>query len=215
MGIPDLLISPYCQQNAIKATENFNGTTTLSGLAVIFDDEDSSVADLTGDFFTKSTFLSPRLARGESDEFEATWYHGIATRPEYEPLASHEFTNPVKAEPTDEGLLVSLILEERDQYERSIAEAAKKGALGWSIGSAAHRARKTMLPDGRSRIDRWPIVEIATTHRPMEPRTSAVPLKSLIEPDDEVEDILKAIRASREAIRLSQALRAARLGALT
>ncbi|HYG66630.1 MAG TPA: hypothetical protein VD838_03190, partial [Anaeromyxobacteraceae bacterium] len=155
-------------------------TTTLSGLAVIFDDEAGLARDFEGDFFTAKTYLSPRIARGEEDEFEATFHHGIATRPEFKGLASHEFTHPVKAKPTAEGLLVSLILEERDEYEREVAEAGKAGALGWSIGSAGHRARKTKLSDGRNRIDRYPIVEIATTHRPMEPRTFAVPLKALL-----------------------------------
>src|SRR5690606_18529446 len=176
----DLLVSPYRPPNAIKAVDNGDGTTTLSGLGAIFDAEDSSEQDLEGDFFTQATFFSPRLTRGEADEFEATFHHGIATRPEFKALAAHEFAHPVKAEPTEEGLLVSLILEERDEYERQLAEAGKAGALAWSLGSAGHRARKTKLPDGRNRIDRYPIVEIATTHRPMEPRTFAVPLKSLL-----------------------------------
>lgn len=218
MDVLDLLVSPYRPTNAIKAVDNGDGTTTLSGLAVVFDTEDSLARDFEGDFFTKGTFLSPKLARGEADEFEATFHHGIATRDEFKGLAAHEFTNPVKAEPTDAGLLVSLILDERDEYERQVAEAGKAGALGWSIGSAPHRARKTRLSDGRNRIDRYPIVEVATTHRPMEPRTFAVPLKSLLTPFDAPADneaaVLKALREAREGLsaehQITHALRATR-----
>ena len=41
--------------------------------------------------------------------------------------AVFSLTHTVKAEPTDAGLLVSLMLEERVDYERTVSEAAKAG----------------------------------------------------------------------------------------
>lgn len=194
---PELLVAPYVRRNAIKAVSTGDGTTTVVGLACVFDTDEGLERDFEGDYFHAKTFLSPRLSRGVVDEFEATFHHGIATRDEFKGLAEHDFTHPVRTKVVGKGLLAKLILDERDEYEREVAEAAKAGALGWSIGSASHRARKVEVAKGRNRIDRFPPAEIAITHRPMEPRTFAVPLKALLAPSVSEDAVLKALRELR------------------
>jgi hypothetical protein len=184
------------------------GRVEVSGLAVVFDSEEAGGADLTGEFFSAKSFLSPSLDRGEVDEFEATFNHGIATRPELAPLADHEFRHPVKATRTDAGVMASLILEEADEYEAMLAQVAAEGKLRWSSGSAPHRVKRVEMGDGRVWLRRWPVVEIALTHTPAEPRThAALPVKSLFGapgPDP----LLAALKAVNDAHDLARALRA-------
>lgn len=179
LDLPDLLVSPTRAGRAVRAVKNGDGTVTVSGIAVVFDTPGSGQADLSGDFFTAETFLSPTLQRGEEDEFEATYNHGIPSQKALSDLAEHEFTHPVTAKATDTGLLASLILDERDAYEAMLAGLALEGKLSWSSGSAPHRVRRTRHEDGLFEVRRWPIAEIALTPTPCEPRTFAVPLKSL------------------------------------
>lgn len=164
----------------VKATRLDDGRTEVSGLSVIFDDEHAGGADLMREFFSAKSYLSPALKRGDEDEFEATFNHGIATRPELSELAEHTFANPVKARRTEAGVVASLILEQADEYEAMLADLAQKGRLRWSSGSAGHRVKRVQMPDGRTWLKNWPIVEIALTHTPAEPRTAALPLKSLL-----------------------------------
>ena len=173
----DLLLPPT--QPALKAERVDEHLVRVTGPCAVFDDPTGTERDLQGDYFTSGTFFSPRLAKGLDDEFEATWHHGFAMRPEYKGLAAHDFTNPVTTEVGEDALLASIILDERVSYEKAVAKAAADGSLGWSLGSANHRARKAAPVDGRSQIERWPIVEVALTNRPVEPRTVAVAAKSL------------------------------------
>jgi len=89
--------------------------------------------------------------------------------------------------PDDVGVWVEAQLELRDDYERNIYEMAKAGKLGWSSGTAAHLVERE--PAGKAqRVTAWPLgLDASLTPTPAEPRTQAVPLKSLVQPDPEVE----------------------------
>lgn len=81
----------------------------------------------------------------------------------------------------DAGLWLEAQLEMRDEYERMIYGMAEAGKLGWSSGAAGHLVDRQQV--GKSwRISSWPIAEASLTPTPAEPRNSAVPIKSLIEP---------------------------------
>lgn len=187
----------------VKATRLEDGRTEVSGLCVIFDAEEDGGHDLEGEFFSAKSFFGPAVREGNVAEFEATFNHGFAPRKELTPLAEHEFANPVKVAATDTGLMASLILEESDAYEAMLAGLAEKGKLKWSSGSATHRIKRVAMDDGRTWLKRWPIVEVALTHTPMEPRTKAAPVKAI--PLDAFVEATKAESLSQKIDRVYRA----------
>lgn len=169
---PDLLAY---DGGAIKATANADGTVTLEGLCVIFDEPGTGKADLTGEYFTSSTYYGAGTLDGAA-VVDGMFHHGQPLDDSPEALALAEAILPPVALVRDtKGWLARLVLPMREEYERDIADLAAKGKLGWSTGSAGHAVRKSA--DGR--ITRWPIVEVSLTPTPAEPRTYAVPAKSL------------------------------------
>src|SRR5262249_6614776 len=96
----------------------------------------------------------------------------------------------------DAGVWVEGQLSLRDEYERKIYEMAKSGKLGWSSGAAAHLVERT--PKGKSfHLDAWRIAEASLTPVPVEPRTMAVPLKSLAAEHLDLEDLIKSLDEER------------------
>jgi hypothetical protein len=167
---------------AIKSVGD--GLSELYGPSVIFDPHDGGGADLAREYFAANSYFGPGVSPGKTAEFEATFNHGIPTQEGLKSLADYEFKNPVKTEVMDVGLMASLLLDEREGYEKMLADFARAnpGKLGWSTATAPHRAKREAKADGRVWIKRWPIVEVAVTHTPCEPRTSAVlSLKSFAE----------------------------------
>lgn len=161
-----------------------DGLWELCGPSVIFDAHEGGGADLAKEYFAADSYYGPGVVPGKTAEFEATFNHGIPTQEGLKALTNYEFKSPVKTEVTDAGVIASLLLDEREEYEKMLAEFARKnpGKLGWSTATASHRAKREKKSDGRTWIKRWPIVEIAVTHTPCEPRTSAaIPLKSLVD----------------------------------
>ena len=182
---PDLLAfdAPRSRGGAIKATANDDGTVTLEGICLVFDLPQSGKADLTGEYFTAETYFGANLASTKTLSVPALvdgmFHHGVPLDDTAEALALAEaILPPVTLSHTAKGWLARLVLPMREQYEQDIADLAAKGALGWSTGSAGHAVRKT----GEGQITRWPIVECSLTPTPAEPRTSAVPVKSLARP---------------------------------
>ncbi|HEX7313292.1 MAG TPA: hypothetical protein VF297_05200 [Pyrinomonadaceae bacterium] len=161
-----------------------SGLSELRGPSVVFDPHEGEIGDFAREYFAADSYFGPSVAPGKTAEFEATFNHGIPSQEGLKTLADYEFTNPVKTEVTDTGLIASLLLDERESYEKMLAEFARDnpGKLGWSTATAPHRAKREAKTNGRVWIKRWPIVEVAVTHTPCEPRTSAVAsLKSFAE----------------------------------
>lgn len=214
MPAPDLLV--FDAPAAIKATANGDGTVTLSGPAVVFDAPGTRNRDLAGEYFTAETYYGA-AAKGGAVTLDTLFHHGI---PLEDTKRARRLADAILAETTltktGDGWLASLVLPMREDYEEEIAELAEAGKLGWSTGSAGHVVRKAA--DGM--IERWPFVEVSLTPTPAEPRTFAVPVKSLLRPEGgEAAAVLKALRAARAELReapgahdLTHALRAARLG---
>lgn len=177
----DALIN-YGGRLAIKSVGD--GLSELRGPSVIFDPHDGEVGDFAREYFAADSYFGPGVSPGKTAEFEATFNHGIPSQEGLKALADYEFKNPVKMEVADAGLIASLLLDERESYEKMLAEFARDnpGKLGWSTATAPHRAKREAKTNGRVWIKRWPIVEVAVTHTPCEPRTSAVTsLKSFAE----------------------------------
>jgi hypothetical protein len=157
-----LLVTPRTSRTAVKAVENTDGTTTVSGYLVVFDDPASPVKDFSGDYFTSDTYFG---ARG-GDGADCLFHHGVPLKAEIAHLAD-AILPPLKVEKDDVGLFATVVLDMADKYQAKIAGLAAKGKLGWSSGSAPHVAKRE--PDGE--ITRWPIIEGSLTPQPCESRT--------------------------------------------
>lgn len=151
---------------AVKAL----GDGRVGGYGVLFTTADDP--DLQGDFFTKSTDLE--LAGRES--LLAIWDHGL------DPTLKRRKLGRAKYEIRDVGVWFETKLNESDDYEKAIYGLAEAGKLGWSTGSAPHLVERVPVKKAFE-LKSWPIIEVSLTHMPVEPRTAAVPLKSVCHAD--------------------------------
>lgn len=140
------------------------GDGRVGGHLVLF--STAADPDLTGDYFTAQTHF--RLKGAPLLLYE----HGFDAR-----IGDREIGD-AEVKIDDVGVWVEAQLALRDEYERAIYAMAERGKLGWSSGSAGHLVRRR--PVGKAHeVLSWPIVEASLTTHPAEPRTLAVPLKSL------------------------------------
>lgn len=147
---------------AVKAL----GGGRIGGYGVLF--STSADPDLAGDYFTPKTDFGPHKTT-------AVYYdHGLDGQMGRKVLDAGA-TMQVK----DAGIWVEAQLDVRDEYEAAILKMAEDGKLGWSSGTASHLVEREA--DGKAqRITRWPLgLDMSLTPTPCEPRTAAVPLKSL------------------------------------
>lgn len=148
---------------AIKAL----GGGKLGGYLVVFTDE--AHPDLEGEFFTKTTAF----------EFEDGHQVGVYYQHGLDATIKSRRVGRGALKLEDAGVWLDAQLDLRDDYERAIYSMAEQGKLGWSSGAVAHLVERE--PVGKSvHIKRWIIGEASLTPTPAEPRTRALPLKSLI-----------------------------------
>lgn len=147
---------------AVKAL----GDGRVGGYGVLFTSADDP--DLQGDFFTKSTDLE--LEGRES--LLTMWDHGLDSVLKRRRLG--RATHKVE----DVGVWFETKLNEADDYEKAVYGLAKAGKLGWSTGSAPHLVERVPVKKAFE-LKSWPIIEVSLTHMPVEPRTAAIPLKSI------------------------------------
>lgn len=123
--------------------------------------------DLERDFFNKSTDF------GEITLSAVYYHHGLDKQLKRRKLGKGTLTID------DVGVWIEAQLEMRDEYEKAVYELAQAGKLGWSSGTAAHLVEREQV--GKSWwIKAWPLgLDASLTPTPAEPRTRAVPLKSL------------------------------------
>lgn len=151
---------------AVKAL----GDGRVGGYGVLFTSADDP--DLQGDFFTKSTDLE--LEGRES--LRTLWDHGL------DPALKRRKLERAKYRVDDAGVWFETKLNEADDYEKAIYDLAEKGKLGWSTGSAPHLVERVPVKKAFE-LKSWPISEVSLTHMPVEPRTAAIPLKSVCHAD--------------------------------
>ena len=161
---------------AIKATRTADGLH-VGGYLVRFSGPDA--LDLTGDHFSADTDFDREFPTKLSGYF----HHGMDNHFGKAKLSK------VDTRRDDFGIWAETILQERDEYEKFVADLAIAGKLGWSSGSAGHLVERE--PSGKGyKITKWPLVEASLTHTPAEPRNRAIPLKSLlsVEPQQAAEE---------------------------
>jgi hypothetical protein len=154
------------------------GGGKIGGYLVLFTPDSP---DLQGDFFTKSTdfFID------SGDQRPILYRHGR------HPVIKSRQLGKAQLTIDDVGVFIEGELKLRDKYEKAIYQLAEKGKLGWSSGSMGHLV--TRNPIGKSfEILSWPIGEASLTPNPVEGRTSAIPLKSLVEEDLDFDQVIKS-----------------------
>jgi hypothetical protein len=159
---------------AIKAL----GGGKVGGYLVLFTGPNSP--DLQGEFFTKSTdfFIE------NGDKRPIFYRHGA------HPVIKSRRLGSATLSIDDVGVFLEGELALRDNYEKGIYSLAEQGKLGWSSGSMGHLVTKK--PNGKSmEILTWAIGEASLTPNPVEGRTTALPLKSLIEEEELLDDYVK------------------------
>jgi len=143
------------------------GGGRVGGYAVLFTDEDSP--DLTGDYFTKSTYFGPATTT------MALYNHGK------DETIGGLILDPVATVKRDDvGVWVEAQLDLRNKYVAAIYKLAERGLLGWSTGTAPHLVKRTQKSSGAWHIDTWPLgLDSSLTPSPAEPRTLAQAIKAL------------------------------------
>jgi hypothetical protein len=98
----------------------------------------------------------------------------------------------------DAGAFFEGELHLRDDYERYIYKLAEMGKLGWSTGAVSHLVKR-LKKDLSTDLQKWIIGEISLTPNPVEARTSAFPVKSLGEGEqDELDSFIKSEQEPEE-----------------
>jgi hypothetical protein len=167
----------------IKSLEIKDGKAIVGAYAIQFSGPDQK--DLTGEYFTKETYLGSH----HGDGADVLFNHGFAPTKAFDEICGRIFAS-AKAVLDEVGVFVQHTLDLADEYEAAIAKLVAAGKLKWSSGTASHLAKKSATGE----IQRWPIAEFSYTPTPAEPRLPAIaPLKSVVIPQAQVEEFAAAI----------------------
>lgn len=155
----DALVMPG---GAVKAL----GDGKLGGYLVVFGSPDAT--DLEGDYFTKDTEF------GDAAETAVYYHHGLDKKLGPRVIGKATLTR-------DEiGVWMEAQLNMRDRYEQAVYKMGESGKLGLSSGTAAHLVVRQPMTNKAAWIKQWPLgLDGSFTPTPAEPRTFAVPLKTL------------------------------------
>ncbi len=128
--------------------------------------------DLTGvDFFTSSSEFGPHTSS------LVYYHHGMDNT-----IQRRVIDPAAKLVKDDVGVWVEAQLNMRDAYEREMYRMAERKKLGWSSGTAGHLVERVPV-HGAMWIKTWPLgLDASLTPTPAEPRTQAIPLKSITAP---------------------------------
>jgi hypothetical protein len=202
--------------DAVKALDE-NGR--VGGYLIRFSQKPRPRKDLSGQYFTKDTYLGASDGNG----VEAIFEHGFpvpadryikdvsaADMKALQELSERTFA-PLKTRRDAIGIFAETVLNLEDEYEKFIFDRVKANKIGWSSGAAGHRVK--IKPDGE--ITHWTIAEGSLTPRPCEPLNRCYEVKSLGEltymtlDGDETSEYPKQIKGLKQhslASRLSQFL---------
>lgn len=162
----------------IKAEQTEQGVK-LGGYLVRFGD--AAAPDLTGDYFTKSTDFGKAT---ESD----TWFNHrmpVKLKRVNKQVVYKDPLPKASLSVDDVGVFAEVVIEARNEYEKTIAELGLAGKLAWSSGTASHLVDRKSISDKVFEITRWPLgLDASLTPTPAEFRKSnqVLPIKSLLPP---------------------------------
>jgi HK97 family phage major capsid protein len=168
--------------DAVKATSLDGGKVKLGGYLIRFGDANNP--DLAGDYFTKNTDF------GDAKESTVWFNHRLPIQ-----IKKHnievKYTEPLSGKATlsidDVGVFAEVVLEARNEYEKTIAELGFAGKLAYSSGTASHLVDRKAIKGGVWEITRWPLgLDASFTPTPAEFRKTnrILPIKSLLTADD-------------------------------
>ena len=191
----------------IKATSLNNGSVKLAGYLIRYGDP--TTPDLSGDYFTKDTDF------GGATE-SVTWFnHRMPVKLQKANIQVEYKKALQKAKLTydDVGVFAEVVIEARNEYEKTIAELGKQGKLAWSSGTAPHLVERKAIKNGVFEITQWPLgTDASFTPRPAEPRNTnmIVSIKSL-SPDTALpdKDESKSIQPNGDQNKMNDEIKAA------
>jgi len=164
----DPLIAPV---NSVKAGQMDDGNVKLTGYLVRF--SDATKTDLTGDYFAKDTDY------GKVEKSEAWFNHRMPVQYKGNQFVYDKQLPDAELSQDDEGIIASIIIGARNEYERMIADWGVKGLLGWSSGTAPHLVDREQTGNAQ-KITKWHLgLDASLTPTPAEPRNVVMPLKSI------------------------------------
>ena len=171
-----------------------------AGYLVVFSGE--ADPDLTGDYFTKGTDFGA-LSDGLPVTLPAYYDHGI------DPTIKTERIGTATLKLDDVGVFAEYAITRRQEY---LARLIEGGHLGQSSGAVAHLVERADGPKGLAWwLKSWPLGEASLTPTPAEPRTTAVPIKTLLAdrlPDPLAVAVAAEAKALADRLDFSRALRA-------
>lgn len=142
------------------------GDGKLGGYLVLFGDPNHT--DLEGDYFTDQTEF------GDATETAVYYHHGLNRELGPRVIGKAQLKRDAI------GVWMEAQLNMRDAYERAVYKMGEDGKLGLSSGTAAHLVVRERVTNKAAWIKQWPLgLDGSFTPTPAEPRTFAVPLKSL------------------------------------
>ena len=144
------------------------GDGLYGGYGILFTSERDP--DIEREFFTKAT----EFELEDRTSVPVYWHHGL------DPALKGRKLSKATYRVDEAGVWFETKLQERDEYEKYIKKLADMGKLGWSTGATSHLVQKKALSNAIELV-KWPIGELSLDHRPVEPRTSAIAIKSLEE----------------------------------
>lgn len=160
----------YFSGAPLKITERGPDFVKIGGYAVLF--TGPADPDLENEFFDATTDFGVDFEDGASHSAGLYYHHGFDATLQNRRIGKAAYRKD------EAGLWMEAQLKLRDDYEKRIADMVAAGQLGYSTQAAGSLV--TYEAVGKAwRIKSWPIGEISLTPTPAEPRTRAVPIKSL------------------------------------
>lgn len=151
------------------------GSGRVGGVLVRFGSPDD--ADVQGDYFHEGTDLGRAVKAG----CDVVYHHGLGRRGDaYSVKLGNRVVGDGSLRRGAEGWEIEAQLDLSDRDVEALYEDVEAGRMGWSSGSTDRLVARTAVK-GKTRIDRWPIVEASLSPRPVDPRNKAYALKSLID----------------------------------
>ena len=152
------------------------GDNRFGGYLVRFTSADDP--DMTGDYFDAETDFDMEFP-GKATVY---WNHGLDPQVKRRKLGKADLT-------IDEtGVWAEMILQERVEYEKYIAQWARAGKIGWSSSTAPNLVERKKVGNAEH-IVLWPLgLDASLTHTPAEPRNSVMALKTFISDLEKVKE---------------------------